>query len=299
MTGKQSNHTVRKIASPGNDSKNHETAFPSMRAPLKVAKSPTGWKPIPDTEDRFSSGIPDFDRLLGGGFKRGSLALFVTDETVELEDLDLLTFPTYLNSLYQSRGIVAVLPARDSPHEFRTRLTRFVTRRRFDTRVRVFDYVGEDEGLSYVANMKGSNADSDSLRPRPDPKARKRAMEMAVATEKTAQGGRGRPFVESVAFEVFDTLMGSENAAKLFFQGIKRTRQLGNLGIGFLGPGLGCAAAVRRMVDTEFSLRRDDVGLILRGVRPSFPSVVVTEDAVAGRPHVAFVPRPVERESGR
>jgi len=267
-----------------------------MRATPKAEMKPTGWKAIPDPEGRYSSGIPDFDRLLGGGFKRGSLALFVTDETVWLEDLDLLTFPTYLNALYQSRGIVAVLPARDSPHEFRARLTRFATRRRFDSRVRIFDYVGEDQVLSYVASMKARSA--DSLRPSKDPKARKRAIAKAVAAEKAAQGGRGRPFVETVAFEVFDTLMGSENAAKLFFQGIKRTRQLGNLGIGFLGPGLGCAPAVRRMADTEFNLRRDDVGLIVRGVRPSFPSFVVTEDASRGHPHVAFVPRPTDKESG-
>jgi hypothetical protein len=270
-----------------------------MRAPPTAAKNPTGWKPIPDLEGRFSSGIPDFDRLLGGGFKRGSLALFVTDETVGIEDLDLLTFPAYLNSLYQSRGIVAVLPSRDSPHGFRARLTRFVTRRRFDTRVRVFDYVGEDEGLSYVANMRDPDADLEVVHPRPDPKARKRAIAKAVAAEKAAQGGRGRPFVEVVAFEVFDTLMGSENAVKLYFHGIKRTRQMGNLGIGFLAPGLGCSAAVRRMVDTEFSLRRDDVGLIIRGIRPSFPSFVVTEDPAAGPPHVVFVPRPTEKEAGR
>ncbi|MGA9839575.1 MAG: gas vesicle protein GvpD basic region 2 domain-containing protein [Thermoplasmata archaeon] len=270
-----------------------------MGASLTAPKNPTGWKPIPDPDGRFSSGIPDFDRLLGGGFKRGSFALFVTDETVGLEDLDLLTFPTYLNSLYQSRGFVAVLPARDSPHDFRARLTHFVTRRRFDTRVRIFDYVGEDRGRSYVANMKDPDADVDLLHPRRDPKARKRAIAKAVATEKAAQGGRGRPFVESFAFEVFDTLMGSESAVKLFFHGIKRTRQMGNLGVGFLGPGLGCAAAVRRMVDTEFSLRRDDMGLIIRGMRPSFRSFVVTADAAAGRPHTAFVPRPMERESGR
>jgi hypothetical protein len=270
-----------------------------MRTPPKAVKKPTGWIPIPDPEGRFSSGIPDFDRLLGGGFKRGSLSLFVTDETVGLEDLDLITFPTILNALYQSRGMVAVLPARDSPHDFRARLTRYVTRRRFDTRVRIFDYAGEDQGLSYVASMRDPDSDLDILHPRRDPRSKKRAIAKAVAAEKAAQGGRGRPFVETVAFEVFDTLMGSENAVKLLFHGIKRTRQMGNLGIGFLGPGLGCAAAVRRMVDTEFNLHRDDVGLIVRGIRPSFPSFVVTNDAAAGHPHVAFLPRPTDKETGR
>jgi len=269
-----------------------------MRGAGNAAKAGVEWKPIPDPEGRFSSGIPDFDQLLEGGFERGSLALFVTDETVELEDLDLLLFPTFLNGLYQSRGIVSVLPARDSPHGFRSRLTPFVTRRRFDSRVRIFDYVGEDQSLSYVASMKDPEADLDGLQSRSNPKLKKRAIAKAVAAERAAQGGRGRPIIEVVAFEVFDTLMGSENAVKAFFHGVKRTRQLGNLGIGILGPGLGCAAAVRRMADTEFSLRRDEVGLIIRGVRPSFSSFVVTADSVAGRPHVAFVPRPTSEAAG-
>ncbi len=222
------------------------------------------------------------------------MALFTLDESVGLEDLDLLLFPAYLNGLYQSRGMVTVLPSRDSPHDFRARLTRFVTRRRFDSRVRIFDYVGEDEGLAYVVSI--GDPDADPLRPTRDPKAKKKAIEKAVAAEKAAQGGRGRPFIESVAFEVFDTLLGSENALKTLYHGIKRTRTMGNFGVGLLGPGLGCAAGVRRMADTEFALRRDEVGLVIRGIRPSFPSHVVTADPVEGAPAATFLPRPAEQE---
>lgn len=266
-----------------------------MRPPKHAERGATGWKPIPDPPGRFSSGIPDFDRVLGGGFQRGSFALFETDDTVGLEDLDLMLFPTYLNALYQSRGMVGVLPSRDSPHDFRTRLTRYLTRRRFDSRVRIFDYVGEDRGLSYVVTI--GNPDADPLHPAHDPKVKKQATAKAVAAEKAAQGGRGRPFVELMAFEVFDTLMGSENALKLYYRGVKRTRQLGNLGIGILGPGLGCAAGVRRMVDTQFALHRDDVGLLVRGVRPLFRSHVVIPDPENGPPHAALVPRPAPPEA--
>lgn len=261
-----------------------------MRAAARTGTNAGGWKPVHDPDGRYSSGIVDFDRLLGGGFPRGSLALFSLDETVGLEDIDLLLFPTYLNFLYQSRGILAVLPSRDSPHGFRTRLTRFATRRRFDSRVRVMDYIGEDEGLSYVVNIKSTQDE-----PRPKASARKekeRAIAKVVEAERAVQGGRKNPFIELHAFEVFDTLMGTEKALKMFYYGIKRVRTIGNLGIGLLGPGLGSAAGVRRMADTEFALHRDDVGLIVRGIRPAFPSFVVTEDSGAGRPHVAFVPRP-------
>ncbi len=248
------------------------------------------WTPIDDPDSRFSSGIADFDRLLGGGFSRGSCAIFSIDESVGLEDLDLLLYPTFLNFLYHSRGIIAVLPSRDTPHGFRGRLTRFATRRRFDSRVRVVDYVGEDEGLSYVVNIGGpaSGVAGDA----PNPKARERAFTKLAAAEKAAQGGHGRSFIELTAFEVFETLMGTETALKMYYQGIKRARSVGNLVIGVLGPGLGCAAGVRRMTDTEFSLRREDVGLVLRGVRPAFSAVVVIEDPDRGAPFVSFVPRP-------
>jgi hypothetical protein len=252
-----------------------------MRERAKVAPKADGWNPIPDPDGRFSTGIADFDRLLGGGFRRGHFALFSLDETVGTEDLDLILFPTFLNVLYHSRGIIAMLPSRDSPGDFRARLTRFVTRRRFDSRVRVTDYIGEDEGAPYVVNMNITG-----------PKARALATAKMVAAEKAVRGTRNKPFLELTAFEVFDTLLGSEAATKLFFRGIKRVRMLGNLGIGLLGPGLGCAAGVRRMVHTEFELHRNEVGLVIRGVRPSFPSYVVTADLHAGAPHVAFVPPP-------
>jgi GvpD gas vesicle protein len=261
-----------------------------MRAPAKVALQANGWKPIPDPEGRYSTGIPDFDRLLGGGFPRGSHALFTLDETVGLDDLDLLLFPTLLNVLYHSRGIMAILPSRDSPHGFRSRLTRFVTRRRFDSRVRIMDYVGEDEGPPYVVTVK---APEEKGRWRESTvKEREAALAKVMAAERAVRGNREKPFLELTAFEVFELLMGADKAMRLYFHGVKRTRSMGNLGIGLLGPGLGCAAGVRRLADIEFSLHRDEVGLIIRGVRPAFSGCVVTTDPHSGPPHVAFVPQP-------
>jgi hypothetical protein len=261
-----------------------------MREPARSASRAAAWKPFPNPEDRYSSGIPDFDRLLGGGFQRGSFALFSTDGTVGTDDLDLVLFPTFLNFLYQSRGIIAVLPSRDSPHEFRARLTRFVTRRRFDSRVRVVDYVGEDEGPPYVVSIQSMRAEAN--RPTKAPKERRQDHSRMEAAERAAQGSRKRSFLEFNAFELLDTLVGGDQATRMILYGVKRARHVGNLVIGLLGPGLRCAAGVRRMADTEFELHRDDVGLIVRGIRPAFSSCVVTPDLHAGPPHAALVPRP-------
>lgn len=262
-----------------------------MPGPAKSASEVDRWTPIPDPKGRYSTGIPDFDRLLGGGFQRGSLALLNMDETVGQEDLDLLLFPTILNLLYQSRGVIAVLPSRDSPRGFRARLSRFVTRRRFDSRVRIIDYVGEDEGPAFVVNLRSLRTDARQ-HGAPSPKDIAADFAKMEAAEKAAQGNRKKTFLELNAFEVVDTLAGAEKAKQMIFYGVKRGRAVGNLVIGLLGPGVECAAAVRRLADTEFALHHDDVGLIVRGLRPSFPSYVVTGDLAAGPPHVAFVPRP-------
>jgi len=262
-----------------------------MRRPAVAAKGPREWAPTPDPEGLYSSGIPDFDRLLGGGFKRGSLALFESDESVGQEDLDLLLFPPILNMLYHSRGMIAVLPSADSPHAFRARLSRFVTRRRFDNRVRIVDYVGEDEGPAYVVNLRGFQRDPKRLRTK-GPKVMKADFAKMEAAERAAAGNRRKSFLELNAIEVADTLAGGEEASRMFLYGVKRARSVGNLVIGLLSPGVHCAPVIRRMADTKFALHRDEVGLVIRGQRPSFASYVVTGDPTAGEPHVAFVPRP-------
>lgn len=248
------------------------------------------WTPVADPEGRFSTGIADLDRLLGGGPARGSTTLLTLDGSVGIEDLDLLLFPMLLNMLYQSRGVVAVLPARDSPRGFRSRLTRHVTRRRFDSRVRVCDYVGEDEGAPYVVSLGAKGLDFDQRNR--SPTARRAAIAKMVAAERAAQGSGHKPFVELTAFEVFETLLGTDAALKAFYYALKRTRTLGNLGIGILGPGLACAPGVQRMVDREIALHRDDVGLVIRGVHPPFPSHVVTPAPDTDLPRAVLVPRP-------
>lgn len=260
-----------------------------MRTPVPK-RGPSGWTPLPDAEDRYSSGIADLDRLLGGGYPKGSFALLRVDDTVGTEDLDLVLFPTYLNFLYHSRGLIAVLPSRDSPRKFRARLTQFVTVRRFDSRVRIVDYVGEDDGPPYVVTLS-------SLRPGIGPapsKAKQKRSDYARMddAERAAQGTRRKSFLELNAFEVIDTLVGSEHAMKMIFWGVKRARHVHNLVIGILGPGLGCEAGVRRLADLELDLHRNEVGLVLRGNRPSFRAHVVSPNPAGDPPQVSFVPEP-------
>jgi hypothetical protein len=113
-------------------------------------------------------------------------------------------------------------------------------------------------------------------------------MQKMADAEAAVRGARGRMFLELNAFEVMDVLVGSEMAARMFFHGIKRVQTVGNLCIGVLRPGLGCADAVRSLASIELGVRRDPRGLLLRGVRPVFPERLVLSDPVQGAPTVAL-----------
>lgn len=244
------------------------------------------WEPVRDTADRYSTGIPQLDTLLGGGFRRGSLALFHLDGTTETADRELLLTPTLLNFLYQSNGVMAVLPSRESPAEFRAHLTNWASRRLFDTRVRVIEYVGEGEDSPYVVRLptKSGTAGPEKARRA----ERSRALLRMETAERAVRGARSRMFVEMVAFEMAEMIAGPEVAARMFLYGIKRTRTVGNLCLGLLRPGLACSEAVRAMADVELALHRGASGLTLRGLRPAFPDQVVGPDPRLGAPHVTL-----------
>ncbi len=247
--------------------------------PGAVTPSPVAsWEPTPDPEGRFSTGIRDLDRLLGGGFPRGSFSLFLVDPSVTTEDLHLLFTPTWLNFLYRSRGLLAVLPARESPREFRQSLLPVVSRRLFDSRVRVVEYVGEGDPAPYVVSLHQV--------------PREAAIRKMVEAEKAVRGAVSKPFIEFTSLEVLETLMGAETASKMYFHGVKRTRQVGNLGLAVGRPGLRCLEACRSLMDLEFSLRRTELGLTITGNRPMLPTHLVVPDLRRGFPHVALVPPP-------
>jgi hypothetical protein len=255
----------------------HDDAAESAIAP---------WTAVADPAGSFSSGIAELDRLLGGGFPAGTLALLDTDVSVGPDELMVLLAPVCLNFLGHSNGIIAVLPGRMSPAMFRSHLTRSASRKLFDTRVRVIDYVGESEPRPYVVRIHaaaGSRLSSKEVKKRgADDMAKMSAAETAV------RGVRGRMFLELNAFEVMDTLVGSEMAARMFFHGIKRVQSVGNLCLGILRPGLGCADTVRSLAATELTVRKDARGVVVRGVRPAFPERVLIADPAHGPPSVAL-----------
>src|SRR5580658_8617576 len=238
---------------------------------------PTGaWKPIPDPERYYSTGIPDFDQLLGGGFRRGSVNAFEVDVNVGIDDYYMLFTPTFLNFLAQGRGIIAVLAAGESPEKLRETLVRHVPPNQFDTRVRIPDYTANETEDPYILPMARFGRDE--------------AMRAMVTAEKAVAGPDRKPFIEYTAFDTFESLMGDQVAIRMYFQGLSRTKHVGNLGIGLLKPGLLVSSEILNMVDTYFRIINIDNAPCIYGIRPRTTIYAISVDPEKGAPHATLTP---------
>ena len=240
------------------------------------SSSPGAWKPVSDPERHYSTGIPDFDRLLGGGFRRGSFNAFEVDVNVGIDDYYMLFTPTFLNFLSQGRGIIAVLAAGESPEKLRETLVRHVPSNHFDTRVRIPDYTANETEDPYILPMARFGRDE--------------AMRAMVTAEKAVAGPDRKPFVEYTAFDTFESLMGDQVAIRMYFQGVSRTKHVGNLGIGLLKPGLLVSSEILNMMDTYFRIINIDNAPCIYGIRPRTTIYAISPDPEKGAPLAVLTP---------
>ncbi|MGI0154926.1 MAG: gas vesicle protein GvpD P-loop domain-containing protein, partial [Thermoplasmata archaeon] len=251
--------------------------FEALGIPTTARSAASGaWKPLTDPERHYSTGIPDFDRLLGGGFRRGSFNAFEVDVNVGIDDYYMLFTPTFLNFLAQGRGIIAVLAAGESPEKLRDTLVPHVPPNQFDTRVRIPDYTANETEDPYILPMARFGRDE--------------AMRAMVTAEKAVTGPDRKPFIEYTAFDVFESLMGDQVAIRMYFQGVSRTKHVGNLGIGLLKPGLLVSSEILNMMDTYFRIINIDNAPCIYGIRPRTTIYAISPDPEKGAPHATLTP---------
>ena len=245
-------------------------------APNHTAPPTALWKPTGDPERYYSTGIPDFDALLGGGFRRGSFNAFEVDVNVGIDDYYMLFTPTFLNFLTQGRGIIAVLAAGESHEKLRETIARHTAPNVFDTRVRIADYTANETEEVYIVPMARFGRDE--------------AMRAMVTAEKAARGPEQKPFLEYTAFDTLESLMGDQVAIRMYFHGVQRTKLVGNLGIGLLKPGLLVSSEILNMMDTYFRVINIDNAPCIYGIRPRTTIYSISIDTEKGAPSAKLTP---------
>ena len=236
----------------------------------------TPWTSVRDPPRYYSTGIPDFDSLLGGGYQTGSYNGFEIDVNVSIDDYYLLFVPAFLNFLSQGRGIMGILAGGESPERLRQILTAYVPPETFDNRVRFTDYFNTESSLPYVLPL-GRVGREDAIRT------------LSVA-DRAVRGADQKPIMEYTAFDTLEYLQGDAPAIRGLFIGMERTKLRGDVGIGLLKPGLVVTSEIINMMDTYFRVVKIDNSPCIYGIRPRTMIYSISIDSRKGVPYTTLTP---------
>jgi len=251
---------------------------------FKVVKpeKPERWKPIPDSETHFSTGSEDLDRVLGGGYERGSYIILEADTNVPLEAIRLFELPLILNFLSQNRG-VAIMPAGGmSSDDILKMVEPYVGKDVINRCLRIYEEVkpAKEQFKPYIALMRGgaTNLERDAAA------WAQIQMNLMEAT--------GQPILNVVGYDTYESRY-AEAPEKLFNEiGLQVTecKARGNLTLAIARPGLNITRRALNMVDKHLKLVERNGSIFFYGVKPRTWLYHVNCHPTRGWPHMKLTP---------
>ncbi len=193
---------------------------------LKIPARPKRWKPMSDTEARFSSGSEDLDRLLGGGFRKGTTVLLELGETVPDEALEQVVTQVSANFLSQNRAMLMVPPGGMDIESIAQRGIRDVGEDAFISNVRLIEKGGGPvpRDKPYIMSLKFES-------PRQD-------FNDWLYIYKSLRQRTAQPVLEIVGIDTQEARYGEEPYKELLSISSELTRKEGNLTIRITRPGM-------------------------------------------------------------
>ncbi len=238
------------------------------------------WTPVPDREGMYSSGIPDLDELLGGGFRKGSYNTIELGPNVSLEEFYLILRPIWLNFISHHRGIVGVLVGGDTPDNVMKDALRFMDEKTaIDLAykyIRIVDYFSEYDDRPFVMPMAGKDTDE--------------IIDTYSRNLSDLRGEDNRPIMDYVGFDTIEYLRGDNIAIKDLLSTISRTKNSEDMGLCIVRPGLKLTQEIMNMADTYLRLFVHDRVLFLYGVKPKTGIYAVIVDEDRGLPNIRLEP---------
>lgn len=248
-------------------------SFNRFKAPL--IENPRQWKPMPDTEKCFSTGCEDLDKILGGGFRRGSLNLFEEQLDVSRSAEGYLWRCSFFNFLVQKRGVVLVVGEGVSPQKLRELSVPYVGEKIWDQYVRVGMYGIENSSEPYIIPVKGDSEERYNIW----------KNVVRQLKENTSQ-----PIQDYTALDTLEFRSGVENTIKRMGEAVRELKESGDLQIALARPGLEGTKQVINLAETYFRFLSVFGTCITYGIHPETGLYVVEVDGSRGYPQVKLIP---------
>ncbi|MEM2327017.1 MAG: ATPase domain-containing protein [Candidatus Bathyarchaeia archaeon] len=251
--------------------------FPPFKP--KPIEKPRRFEPQPDTEKYFSTGSPDLDNMLGGGYPKGSLVLIEIDEHVSTEQYHLIVFPTASNFAKHGRGIIVIPSVGVDPSQIirgaegmgapRDVIDRLM-------RICVKDYPGFKPEPPLVA-FKGESPSEDYAK--------------YLDVERELMERTGQPVLRIVGTDMLINTYGVKETLSAIRIDFTRVKEMEGLGIVLLKPGYPRLAKIlSATADIHLKITREHGAVLVYGVKPRTNLHVLEMDASKGYPMPKLTP---------
>ncbi|MDA4122580.1 MAG: AAA family ATPase [Thaumarchaeota archaeon] len=264
-----------------------EGGFNVVTTVLRHAEVAKMWQPIPDSKGRLSSGSPDLDAILGGGFPEGTYVVLEVANDVPVREVRLLTRGIVLNFISQERGAMMIPTRGVDSGDIKASFGRYVSEQNFDAYMRI------QQQIEPAPSKNGARAIPPYAIPimpglgnRGTRNLTTASLTFDAAEEILKKRTENRPIARIIAY---DTLEGeyAQEPDKLLNEiglAMTRTRTRGDLTIAIGRPSFGLLPKVVGMVDWHIKLWKADGVLLLQGVKPSTNIYAADCDVSKGYP---------------
>ncbi|WP_309492297.1 ATPase domain-containing protein [Candidatus Hecatella orcuttiae] len=241
--------------------------FPPLT--LRPVEEPVKFEVIPSTQTHLSTGIPDMDKALGGGIRKGTYNLVEVGRDVAFPLIRLVR-PTVCNFTNQGHGVLILPPRGLSAPRIKTRLVPPLEEETFQQLVRVADF-GDDVEDPYILKLKGESIEED--------------IETFWNGASQLREQTGKPVLSVVGFDSLEYIYGREEGLKILGQDITLVRNLEDVRVNVIRPTIALAEQLRAVSDLYFKVDEIDGALFMYGVKPKTPLYyfqVVTREGISG-----------------
>ncbi|WP_406671058.1 gas vesicle protein GvpD P-loop domain-containing protein [Methanolobus sp. ZRKC4] len=233
-------------------------------------------KPFPDPiESKISTGIRDFDEILGGGYQKGSFNLFEITSGVGDSFYSLL-LPTFINHLNLGRGMLSIPTEGTSVETEKRLISPFTTEHVFPGQFKGFE-IRDLKGRipPYIAAFSG-NVYKD--------------MDVFYQSKNEMMRQHGSPLLDYIGLDSMEYNYGWENIGSIIGQMASVTKTTDNVVLAVAKHGQKITDSVAHMATTHWKFENVDKTLVVYGVVPKTGIFAVQMEFVQGYPQVRLIP---------
>ncbi len=248
--------------------------FPIWALRQLFPEKPKHWVPMTTHPETVSSGSPDLDKMLNGGFAPGTYSLFILGENVPNEVVHLIQFPFALDTLAKGRGLF-MLPTSGITAE---QVVRIIEPYISKDKIEKFGRFVSEERIGQRSQ------DENYLTIIPSNPSMSRDFALICKAIRELHENTGKPISRILGMDYLDARY-AENPAQLFRMNanmVALTHTYGDIQLSFARENAPGIKGLQPITDAVFKLETFDGTITMYGIKPSTPIYAVTPDYTRG-----------------